>query len=1603
MNKLPGLILFFICILYSDHQRLLASSANYAFGPIQGSSRGIPQVMLTLSFDHELFKKVYDDYSDLDGDGLMDITYKDTINYAGYFESDWCYSHSLSRFRPVARATGTNGHSCNGATWSGNFLNWGTMSRIDLVRKLIYGGMRSTDTQTLTILERGEIPNDWHAFNKVYEPQSGWPSLNELTPFTGTAIALCNATASASGTPRVRIRTATATNPYVNEAGWSNTVDEWAGRGKLRCGGTAQASLEARVEVCHSASTYVGCVDYGGNKKPVGLIQRRQEDVHFGLITGSFDANISGGIVRKNIGSAQDEINQSTGQFILNDGIVANINDFRMSEYDYSTDFMSCGGTAPAGCYPVGDLQSLSFSCRTTPLPCRDWGNPISEIYLEALRYFSGQSNPSSDFSTGTDLGLSKPAWQDPLNVRNACSNCSIILLSTGQNSYDHDDFGDLGDILTGGLTQLSSLTDQIGTLEPELNFPGDYVVGEVAGVSGVRQCLPRTISRLSQARGICPEVPMMEGSYYVSGLSHFAFTNDLRSGLSGTQNVSTYVVELAKSIPDLRFAVPVGGGTTRTVSLTPVCQATPGTGNNYESEFFPCSFLKLQIRDFSTDANGALASISFRILWQDFPWGGDGDADFAAVYTVNVTTNNIEVSISDPEQRAAYSIRVGYSITGVNGHNGQVLDADYNSSYQGTHNNYDDGDSESAIIIWQGTFLDGNLDNCSGLNDCTWATPQTVTKNFTPSANFSESLPSPLVLTAKYGSFTDLDADGTPNFDGNGDGIPDDDSREWDTLNNVTGAPPSDGIPDNYFFSDDPGRLNEQLNELLENLANRTSSSSAPSVTTEPDGSRSLVQVLYRPEETINNLTVSWVGWLYSLFIDSKGHLREDSNGNRTLDDYSTDRIITLNFNAASGTTTAQRWDSVDDGETLTTLGSSFTIEGLDTLWNARDQLASVTNPVTQRNYSNLSNTGRHILTWLDTNNDAIVDSGELQPFVSGTFSGSNASYLANPTGGETSLVNFIRGEEQAGYRSRSVDFDNSGITEVWRLGDIINSSPVKVATPKGSYTFGAPYDTQDTTFDQFRQYYNNRREVVYVGANDGMIHAFNGGFWNESAQRFDLSHSGATAHPLGSELWAYIPMALLPHLQWLTEVNYPHVPYMDGELLVFDANIFPDDPDHPKGWGTVMVAAMGMGGGPIDVTVNSSNRTMRSSYIVMDITNPEKPPVLMAEVTAPNLGFTLTAPVLVKQRLPDNSGSYETPAQNDWYLVFGSGPIGSGTVGTRRALNDGTSDQNLHLYVYDLKNKHFVAPFDPMVTNIPNAYAGKMAVTDWERDGRDDTIYFGSVRTSGNLSGELLRLDLSGSSPSGWTLGTLTNPQRPISAAPLAFRSTDNQRWVYSGTGRDLVLSDRISTQQEYYFGVKEPKSGSSFSGTTATFADLTDTTDIEVLANGNLSRNFTVRPGLTVGNFDALASAVSNGSGWINRLGDNGALPNNKSVNQSASTQGQIFFVEYTPPPNQCSLLDSSLLNGVHFQTGTAFPASNRRVFTQAGFSQTDISTKKLSLGAGQFTNPRIVTSPEGGIKIITQGGAGNIISTDLGLPLGDSGRQSWRKILNIPLNP
>jgi len=188
-----------------------AASLNIAQEPLFLTQRQPPLVMLTMARDHKLYYEAYNDYSDLNADGTLDLTYKpEQIDYYGYFDSYKCYKYEDGIFQP-ATATNTpvftnDSVDSNGVVtktpmnaaeiaaerlkrkkcsnqWSGDWLNYVTTSRMDALRKVLYGGYRSTDTSDKTVLERVFVPQDAHAWGKEYKSvaRDGY-NISDFTP-----------------------------------------------------------------------------------------------------------------------------------------------------------------------------------------------------------------------------------------------------------------------------------------------------------------------------------------------------------------------------------------------------------------------------------------------------------------------------------------------------------------------------------------------------------------------------------------------------------------------------------------------------------------------------------------------------------------------------------------------------------------------------------------------------------------------------------------------------------------------------------------------------------------------------------------------------------------------------------------------------------------------------------------------------------------------------------------------------------------------------------------------------------------------------------------------------------------------------------------------------------------------------------------------------------------------------------------------------------------------------------------------------------------------------------------------------------------------------
>lgn len=161
-----------VCFLAGIGQNGTASAQAAAGGidiaqqPLFTQSAQPPLNMLVMGKDHKIYYEAYNDASDLNGDGALDVGYKPgTIDYYGYFSSAVCYTYDGNKFVPSTAATNKQ---CTGA-WSGDFLNYLTTSRMDALRRVLYGGWRQVDTAASTVLQGAFFPQDGHSWGKEYQ------------------------------------------------------------------------------------------------------------------------------------------------------------------------------------------------------------------------------------------------------------------------------------------------------------------------------------------------------------------------------------------------------------------------------------------------------------------------------------------------------------------------------------------------------------------------------------------------------------------------------------------------------------------------------------------------------------------------------------------------------------------------------------------------------------------------------------------------------------------------------------------------------------------------------------------------------------------------------------------------------------------------------------------------------------------------------------------------------------------------------------------------------------------------------------------------------------------------------------------------------------------------------------------------------------------------------------------------------------------------------------------------------------------------------------------------------------------------------------------
>jgi len=810
---------------------------------------------------------------------------------------------------------------------------------------------------------------------------------------------------------------------------------------------------------------------------------------------------------------------------------------------------------------------------------------------------------------------------------------------------------------------------------------------------------------------------------------------------------------------------------------------------------------------------------------------------------------------------------------------------------------------------------------------------------------------------------------------------------KEWDKND--------DGLPDTYYEASQGDQLESSLIQAITDILKNASSGTAVSVlATTGEGEGAIYQAFFYPEKLENVESRKWLGFLHAIFVDKYGNLREDTNGNDALD-MTIDYILEMTYDQALGTQVHKYIDQDGDGvKDSATPSATTALENIAPIWKAGEYLWQT------------SPSNRTIYTTVDGYNKISFSTSNLasiEPYLRGA----DSTEAAN-------IINWVRGSDLPGttdtghpngYRERTLTLNS--ITNVWKLGDIIYSTPTTVGAPMENYDliYG------DSTYTAFRYGYLNRRRVVYVGANDGMLHAFNAGCYDENYHKFypDVTSSGSCtlgSHALGQELWAFIPRTLLPHLKWSTDPDYTHVYYVDSKPKVSDVSIFNADATHTNGWGTILIGSLRYGGKDISWSSGGTNYSASPEYFALDITDPLNP-VLLWTFTDADLGLSMSYPAIAHIK----SGS-----THKWYAIFGSGATNYDSASDLTAFQDG------YVYVLDLGSGDPAGVINTWTVNSnfwkistgnTTAFLSDPITVDANIDNKADVIYIGENYKQGSTWNALMHRITTGygaqTDPSQWVLSTLadvdsiagTNDKvKRITAAPSIAVDDRWNFWVYFGTGQFYGISDKNQTDTGAFYGVKDECYDGSC---TTSYTSLLDVSGAAVAADlsvsgvsGTCGGSITSWPSMLTASYacDGWSLYFENLAETTDFTGTVLSHSGERSVSKPLVMGGLVMFATYIPGIDECSYEGESNIYAVYYKTGTGYKKYVFKEQKDSGTTTQDVArVKKLGEGMPSSVSAQVTSS--GSTKGFAQQSTGSILGIESLTPISQkSGIIGWR---------
>jgi len=558
--------------------------------------------------------------------------------------------------------------------------------------------------------------------------------------------------------------------------------------------------------------------------------------------------------------------------------------------------------------------------------------------------------------------------------------------------------------------------------------------------------------------------------------------------------------------------------------------------------------------------------------------------------------------------------------------------------------------------------------------------------------------------------------------------------------------------------------------------------------------------------------------------------------------------------------------------------------VEGEAPLWEAGAVLAE---------RIDLNSAGdREIFTYMDSESPKKQD---FEAINSTLVDALNTEWSESDDSEIQDMIDFIRGDDShdgGKYRDR----------KGWFLGDIIYSTPRVVGPPQSFFL--------ENDYQKFKSTYLSRTTMIYVGANDGMLHGFNAAD--------------------GSEGWAFIPENIRPNLTNLT-LDSCHQYYVDLSPMVYDIwnQTWVTAGNEWTGWKTILLGGNRLGG---------------EEYFALDVTDPAVDSVSILWDTVLFSGRkSSTIPAVGKVNVLEGTGG----EVDDWVAVITSGyDEDAARTGMIAAVNF-TSGSKETIWKEGNSNENELATQARSGANPYYSLTSPVAV-DSDDDGYLDLIY------AGDTEGALWKFYYDYNDTLWKKVKLFATGGQPITGRPtLVFDDQDNLR-VFFGTGKYLVGIDKDNSSRNAYYCIVETKFQAGNPATDDNHdhytnapaspfgpSDLADMTAIQT--EGELSNYLS---GLSEAEQDAFNDRYDNG--WYFQLDDPGSDPGERVLEESTVVAGVSFFTSFTPNEDICGFGGAARVYAVDYKTGLIATAGSDT--TLSADNGGNITERYKELGSG-----------------------------------------------------